>query len=319
MVSNTYFRGNKMKASIENRLIWLDGKIVQLKDATINVLSPTAQFGANVFEGLRCYWNEEKQQLYAFRLPEHYKRLKNSMKMFRMEDKYSIDELKQGLIDIIKAHEYKEDIALRQTVFIDGFGSWSSKGPINMFIAPIPKGRALNPSKLGMKCCISSWERISDKNMSPKVKVGANYINSRMAQMEALENGYDSAIFMNNQGKIAEGPGSCLFIVRDGVLITPPVTASVLESITRNTIIELARNVLNIEAVERDIDRTELYISDEIFLCGSAIEVVSVLSVDGISVGNETPGSITEKIKEIYLKVVSGEVEKYFDWLTPIY
>ncbi len=308
-----------MSSNAENRLIWLNGRIVNLQEATINVLSPTSQFGANVFEGIRCYWNEDKQQLYAFRLPEHYKRLKNSMKMFRMEDKYSIDELKQGLIDVIKANGYKEDIAVRQTVFIDGFGSWMSKGPVNMFIAPIPKGRTLNPTKPGLKCCVSSWERISDKNISPKVKVGANYINSRMAQMEALENGYDSAIFMNTQGKIAEGPGSCFLIVRDGTLITPPVTASILESITRDTIIELAKKELKIKVIERDIDRTELYICDEAFLCGSAMEIVPVLNIDGIAVGNGEPGDITETIKEMYLKVVHGEVKEYFYWLTPIY
>jgi branched-chain amino acid aminotransferase len=308
-----------MKTIIEERLVWLNGKIVPLQEATINVLSPTSQFGANVFEGIRCYWNEERQQLYAFRLPEHYKRLKNSMKMFRMEDKYSVDELKQGLIDVVQANGYKEDIAVRQTVFIDGFGSWMSKGPINMFIAPIPKGRTLNPSKPGMKCCVSSWERISDKNISPKVKVGANYINSRMAQMEALENGYDSAILMNNQGKISEGPGSCFFIVRDGVLITPPVTASILESITRDTIIELARGELHIEVIERDIDRTELYICDEAFLCGSAMEVVSVLNIDGISVGEGNPGELTQSIQGIYLNVVRGGIDNYYRWLTAIY
>jgi branched-chain amino acid aminotransferase len=305
--------------SNDNRFIWLGGKIVNIEEAKINVLSPTSQFGANVFEGIRCYWNDEKQKLFAFRLPEHYKRLKNSMKMFRMEDKYTVDEMKQGLIDVIIANGYKEDIAVRQTVFLDGFGSWSSKGPINMFIAPIPKGRTLNPAKPGLKCCVSSWERISDKSMSPKVKVGANYINSRMAQLEALENGYDSAIFLNDQGKVAEGPGSCLFIVRDGVLITPPVTASILESITRETIIELARDVLDIVVIERDIDRTELYIADEIFLCGSAMEVVPVLNVDGIFVSEGTPGSYTEKIKNEYLRVVSGENHNYLDWLTAIY
>ncbi|NSW90260.1 MAG: branched-chain amino acid transaminase [Firmicutes bacterium] len=308
-----------MKTSIENRFIWLDGKIVPLQEATINVLSPTAQFGANVFEGIRCYWNEKKQQLYAFRLYDHYKRLKNSIKMFRMEDRYTIEEMKQGLIDVIRANEYKEDIAVRQTVFIDGFGSWSSKGPVSMFIAPIPKGRTLEPNKLGLKCCISSWERISDKNLSPKVKVGANYINSRMAQMEAIENGYDSAIFLNSHGKVAEGPGSCLFIIRDGVLITTTITASILESITRNTIIVLAEEKLKIKVIEREIDRTELYICDEAFLCGSAMEVVPILSVDGIAINDGKPGKITQEIYKIYLDVVRGNIEDYKDWLTPIY
>lgn len=308
-----------MNRKTENRLIWLDGNIVNLQNATINVLAPTSQFGINVFEGIRCYWNNEKQQLYAFRLNDHYKRLKNSIKMFRMDDKYSIEELFQSLIDVIRANEYKEDIAVRQTIFIDGFGSWMSKGPVSMFVAPIPKSRMSNTSKQGLKCCISSWERISDRSISPKVKVGANYVNSRMAQMEALENGYDSAIFMNNQGKISEGPGSCFFIIRDNVLITPPVTASILESITRDTIIKLARDILKIGVLERDIDRTELYICDEAFLCGSAIEVVSVLNIDGIPVGDGNAGELTKLIADIYMNVVTGEQEGFEKWLTPIY
>lgn len=302
------------------RKIWLDGKIVNLSDATINVLSPTSQFGANVFEGIRCYWNEKENQLYAFRLPEHYKRLKNSMKMFRMDDKYTTEELTNALIDVVRANNYKEDTAVRQTVFIDGFGSWFSTGPINMFVAPIKKQRTIDfRVKKGYHALVSSWERISEKNMSPKVKVGANYINSRMAQLEALNNGYDMAIFMNNQGKVSEGPGSCLFIVRDNKLITPPITASILESITRETIIEIARDVLKIDVIERDIDRTELYISDEIFLCGSAIEVTPIISVDQIKVGNGEIGEISEKIYKLYLSIVRGEVDEYKKWLTSVY
>jgi branched-chain amino acid aminotransferase len=304
--------------NIENRLIWLNGKIVPLSEATINVLSPTSQFGVNVFEGIRGYWNEESNQLYAFRLYDHYRRLKNSVKMIRFEDRYTVDEMKNGFFAVIKANDYKQDIAIRQTIFLDGFGSWMTTGPVNMFIAPIPKGREYS-SKSGIKCCVSSWERISDRNISPRIKVGANYINSRMAQLEALENGYDSAILMNNQGKIAEGPGSCLFIVRDGTLITPPLSASVLESITRSTIMELAGKEIEIKVLERDIDRTELYISEEVFLCGSAMEVVSVLAVDGIEINGGFPGKITGKIKDLYIEVARGKVKEYGEWLTPVY
>ena len=308
-----------MNKSVENRYVWLNGEILHLPDAKINVLSPTSQYGANVFEGIRCYWNDESKQLYAFRLDDHYKRLKNSIKMFRMEEKYSVDELKCGLIDVVKANEYKEDIAVRQTVFIDGFGTWSSRGPVSMFITPVPKGRTLINDKSGIRCCVSSWERISDRNFSPKIKVGANYINSRMAQMEAQENGYDSAIFMNNQGKIAEGPGSCLFIIRDNILVTPPCTASVLDSITRATIIELAKNVLHVETVERDIDRTELYICDEAFLCGSAVEIAPIINIDGYEVGVGEVGVITKKIHNIYIAAVSDQLREYAHWLTAIY
>ena len=192
--------------SIEKRLIWLNDRILPLKEATINVLAPTSQFGLNVFEGIRCYWNSNKNQLFAFRLKDHYKRLLNSMKMFRMEEKYTLEYLQKALIDVVKANGYKEDIAVRQTIFIDGFGNWCSTGPVNMFVSPIPKGRILNQDKKGLNCCVSSWERISDLNMSPRIKVGANYINSRMAQSEAFMNGYYSAILMNYQGKITEGP-----------------------------------------------------------------------------------------------------------------
>ena len=307
-----------MKTTVEDRLIWLGGEIIPVSQATINVLAPTSQFGANVFEGIRCYWNESKSQLFAFRLDEHYKRLKNSVKMMRLEDKYSIEEMEQGLIDVVKANGYKQDIAVRQTIFLDGFGSWSSKGPVNMFIAPIPKGRTYE-SKPGIRGCVSSWERISEKNMSPRIKTGANYVNSRMAQLEALENGYDTAIFLNDHGKVSEGPGSCIFIIRDNTLITPPYSASVLESITRSSIIEMAEKELSIRTVVRDIDRTELYIADEIFLCGSAMEIVPILNVDGISINDGIPGKVTQELQKIYLQVVRGEIERYLRWLTPIY
>ena len=296
-----------------NRLIWLNGEIMKVEDAKINVLSPTAQFGANVFEGIRCYWNDEKQALYAFRLDDHYKRLLNSMKMFRMEMKFTIDDFKNALIDVVKANGYKEDIAVRQTVFIDGFGSWFAEGPIGMFVAPIPKGRTLSVGKSEYTACISSWERISDRNLSPRVKVGANYINSRMAQLEAKQNGYDTAIFMNNQGKVSEGPGSCLFIVRDGKLHTPLLTDSVLESITRDTVIKIAKEVFNLEVFERSIDRTELYIADEIFLCGSAMEIVQITNIDGFK-KSYNQYSISSILQQEYLNVVRNKSNKYSEW-----
>lgn len=309
-----------MNTTLEERYIWLNGDIMHLSDAKINVLSPSAQFGANVFEGIRCYWSDEKQQLYAFRLEDHYKRLKRSMKLFRMEDNYTGEDLKNAFLEVIHANDYKENIAVRQTVFIDGFGSWSSNGPVGMFVAPIPKGKLSSEyNQKGLNCCVSSWERISDRNLSPKIKAGANYINSRMAQLEAKENGYDSAILMNCLGKIAEGPGSCLFIVRDGKLITPPVTASILESITRDTVMILAKEILGIPVLERDIDRTELYICDEAFLCGSAMEITPVFKVDGYLINQGNVEEITQDLQKNYLDIVVGKNNRYAHWLTKIY
>ena len=308
-----------MKTDVANRFIWLGGEILNVNDAKINVLSPTSQFGLNVFEGIRCYWNEKNQQLYAFRLDDHFKRLKRSMKLLCLEDKYSFKQLEDAFVSVIKANEYKEDIAVRQTVFVDGFGSWGSTSPVNMFVAPIPKAKT-NPeyNKKGLNCCISSWERINDNSLSPRIKCGANYINSRMGQLEALRNGYDTTIFLNKEGKVSEGPGSCLFMVKDGELVTPLLTDSVLESITRDTIIKIARD-MGVKVVERSVDRTELYTCDEAFLCGSAMEITPVFSVDKYSINGGVKGELTQKIHQVYLKVVTGELEQYKDWITEIY
>lgn len=304
------------KYDVKNRMIWLGGEIMHIDDAKINVLSPTSQFGLNVFEGIPCYWNDEKQQLFAFRLEDHYKRLKRSQRLIQMEDKYTIEELQQAFIDVIKANDYRENLSVRQTLFIDGFGSWGSEEVVNMFVAPIPRAKTSSEyNKKGLNCCISSWRRINDTTLSPRIKCGANYMNSRMAQREALRNGYDTTIFLNDVGKVSEGPGSCLFIVRDRKLITPMITDSVLESITRDTIIQLARE-MGIEVVERTVDRTELYMCDEAFLCGSAMELTPIISIDRYNIPEF---KISNAIHRKYLDVVTGVEEDTRNWLTAIY
>ena len=303
----------------EERLVWLNGEIVNVSDAKKNVLAPTSQFGLNVFEGIRCYWNEEKNQMFAFRLEDHFKRLKRSQKLIEIDDKYTMEELKSAFIEVVAANGWHEDICVRQTIFVDGFGSWASSGEVGMFISPIPKNKtSAEYNKKGLNCCISSWQRINDNSLSPKIKCGANYINSRMAQREALRNGYDTTIFLNNQGKVAEGPGSCLFMVRDGKLITPLISDGILESITRDTIIAIAKD-MGVEVLERTVDRTELYIADEVFLCGSSMEITPVFSVDRYPVGTGLQGELTKKLHEKYLEIVTGNNDAYMKWVTPIY
>lgn len=309
-----------MKTDVSNRFIWFKGNIVSVNDALINVLAPTSQFGLNVFEGIPCYWNDKEKQLYAFRLEDHYNRLLRSAKLLQLDHPYSKADFQKALMDVVKANEYDENISVRQTLFVDGFGSWGSEGPVNMFVAPIPRGRtSAEYNKKGLNCCVTSWRRISDDNLSPRIKCGANYINSRLGQREALRNGYDTCIFLNQFGKVAEGPGSCLFIVKDGVLITPQLTDSVLESITRDTIIQLAKSELGLKVVERTIDRTELYLADEAFLCGSAMEITPIYSIDRYSINNGEQGSITRALHIKYLECARGLLKNYTHWLTPIY
>lgn len=308
------------KTDVANRLIWCKGEIVNVNNAMVNVLSPTSQFGLNVFEGIPCYWNNEEKQLYAFRLSEHYDRLLRSAKLIQLDCKYTKEDFKKALVDTVKANEYDENLSVRQTLFVDGFGSWGSEGPVEMFVAPIPRGRtSAEYNKKGLNCCITSWRRISDENLSPRVKCGANYINSRVGQREALRNGYDTCIFLNEVGKVAEGPGSCFFMVKGDTLITPRLTDSVLESITRDTIIQLAKKELGLKFEERTIDRTEVYLADEAFLCGSAMEITPIYSVDHYQIGDGQEGKVTHDLHVKYLEAVQGKLADRKDWLTPIY
>lgn len=308
-----------MKYKVENRRIWLKGEIVDVNKAMINVLSPTSQFGLNVFEGIPCYWNEEEKQLYAFRLDDHYNRLLKSAKLLQLDCKYDKNDFKRAFIDVIRENEYDENLSVRQTLFVEGFGSWGSDGPVEMFISPIPRGKTSSEyNKKGLNCCITSWRRISDDNLSPRIKCGANYINSRVGQREALRNGYDTCIFLNKDGKISEGPGSCLFIIENKTIVTPQLTDGVLESITRDTVIKIAKD-LGFDVVERTVDRTELYSCDEAFLCGSAMEITPILTVDKYQIGNGNNGITTELIHKEYLDIVKGINKKYSEWLTPIY
>ena len=285
-----------MKYDIENRRIWFKGEILNVNDAKINILAPTSQFG-----------------------DDHYERLLKSARLLQLDCKYTKEDFTKALIDVVKVNEYDENLSVRQTLFVDGFGSWGSEGPVEMFVAPIPRGRtSAEYNKKGLNCCVTSWRRISDENLSPRIKCGANYINSRVAQREALRNGYDTCIFLNEVGKVAEGPGSCFFIVKNKEIITPKLTDSVLESITRDTILKIALNE-GYKVTERTIDRTELYTCDEAFLCGSAMEITPVLSIDRYEINNSEIGTITKDIHLKYLNAVRGLGSEYIEWVTPIY
>ncbi|MBO4830820.1 MAG: branched-chain amino acid transaminase [Fibrobacter sp.] len=305
-----------MKYDVSERLIWFKGELVHVNDAKINILAPTSQFGLNVFEGIPCYWNEDEHQLYAFRLDDHYERLLRSARLIQIDCPFSKSDLKKAFVDVVKANEYEENLSVRQTLFVDGFGSWGSDGPTNMFVAPIPRGKtSAEYNKKGLNVCVTSWRRISENALSPRIKCGANYINSRYGQREALRNGYDTCLFLNEHGKVSEGPGSCFFMVRNGKLITPAFTDAVLESITRDSIIKLAKS-LGYDVEERTIDRTELYTADEAFLCGSAMELTPVLSIDRYELGY---GEITKILHQSYVNAAKGLNPQFNNWVTAIY
>lgn len=300
---------------MDDNLIWIRGEIIRQNDATVSVLSPMAQFGLNVFEGIRCYWNDQEQVLYAFRLNDHLKRLMLSCRLLRLPPPYNPLQIDEFIKSVIKANNFRSDISLRVTIFADGQGTWSACNSVSMFIAPMAKSRTNLANIYPYRACITSWERINDNSLPTRAKVGANYINGRYAHLQARQDGYDLPIFLGMDGKVSEGAGACIFIVRNGHLVTPTLTSSVLESITRDTVIKLAIE-LGMVVMERTIDRTELYLADEIFLCGSAAEISPIVSIDGFEMNSGLPGPITLSLLAKYLAVTSGESSEHEQWRT---
>jgi len=298
--------------------VWMDGKMIPFDDAKIHIFSPTARYGTNAFEGLRAYWNAEKRDLYSFRIREHCQRLFETMKIMRLNIEYSLSDCEGLLVEVLRKNNFQEDLHIRHTVYVGGFGGYDSRKPTGMAIVPRPLERLYDLEK-GVRCSISSWVRISDNCVPPRAKVGSNYQNSRLATMQAKEDGYDQAIILDSQGKVSECGGSCFFMIRNGIVVTPPITASILEGVTRDTLIELCRSELNLPLQERSIDRTEVYVAEEALLCGSGAEVVPIISVDKIPLGSGKAGPITQKIIKVYFEIVRGNNPKYFKWLTPTY
>lgn len=301
-----------------DNFIWIRGEIIRQSEANVSVLSPMAQFGLNVFEGIRCYWNNETGELYAFRLKEHLDRLMLSCRLLRLTSPHTPKEIEGFMKAAVLANDFQTDIAVRMTIFGDGQGTWSTCEPVSMFIAPMAKSRTRLEKIPSLKACISSWERINDNALPPRAKVGANYINGRYAHLQARHDGYDLPIFLGQDGKVSEGAGACLFMVRNGQMVTPPTTSSVLESITRDTLIVLAREA-GMTVVERPVDRTELYLADEVFLCGSAAEVSPIGSIDGYLLGQGQPGPYTVSLLKSYLAVASGENLAHKEWRTVVH
>lgn len=303
------------------RYAWLDRKVVPWSEAKIHVHTEAIMHAATLFEGLRAYWNTEQEQLYLFRMPEHMRRLEQSMKMMRVTLPYSVEIISRAMVELLTLNEVREDVHLRATVYLGegrAFGYLPEEVLCGAFItvAPRPTPRAVRE---GMSACVSTWRRLSDTMMPPRIKTSGNYLNSRMAVVEARVNGYDNAILLDERGKLAEGPGACVFIIRDDTPITPPVTSSILESITRATLMEILHREMKLITVEREVDRTELYVAEEAFYCGSLWEVTPITSIDRQPVGNGRIGSITKRVQELYIDLVRGKNSSYGHWLTPVY
>lgn len=302
--------------SKSEQFIVQNNQFIPYDDAKTHIMSPAMKYGLTVFEGLRAYPSADGAKLYVFRLQEHIERLFQSMKLLRFDATFNIDEIIDNLLLLLRRNGIKSNAHIRVIAYLDGHGEMQVSGPVSyaIIVNEMPRSERVTE---GARCQISSWSRISDNSIPPRIKCAANYVNSRLARFQAIHDGYDEAILLNSTGKVSEAPAACLFHVKDGVLITPDVVSGILESITRDTILTLAKDS-NIQCVERSVDKTELYAADEVFLVGSAAEVMPVINIDGVTVGTGHSGTITRQLQNDYFSTVTGTSKDTRGWLTVI-
>jgi len=299
-------------------LIWMNGELIPERDAKVHILSCAVKYGATVFEGICGYKNPKTGEVNIFRLKEHLDRLQDSMRIMRFEQDYSNEKLTDIVLEVQRKNNLRADNHIRLSAYLLSEAYMDGTKPIGLgCLAVNRKEKSLEDKAL--KAQVTSWRRIDDTNMPPRLKCAANYHNSRLAQIQAVADGYDEIIFLTQQGKVAEGAGACIFVIRNGQVLTPTVTGGILESVTRDTMIQLFEKQLGMPVIQRDIDRTELYVAEELFLCGSGYEVTPITNVDGLTVGDGKVGPVAKKMWETYEAVVRGQLIVDPAWLTPVW
>ncbi|MCU0641526.1 MAG: branched-chain amino acid transaminase [Candidatus Margulisbacteria bacterium] len=297
------------------------GKIVPFGEAKIGIMTHAFNYGTGVFEGIRGYWNAEKNNMFIVKLRAHYERLESSTKLaLHSSVKYSLSELEKITLELCRQNDYREDIYLRPIYYKSqekiGLGLTGIEEDFCMFVAPF--GAYLDISK-GIRVCVSKWWRISEKSAPQGAKINGAYFNSSLAKAEALEKGYDEAILLSHAKTVAEGSGENLFLVKDGQLITPPLSETILPGITRVCVMTLAAKELGVKTEERPIKQDELYTADELFFCGTGAQISPIVEVDGKRVGNGRPGALTMQLQSLYFAAARGDNPRYADWVTPVY
>jgi branched-chain amino acid aminotransferase len=300
--------------------VFLDGELLRYREAYLPPMTHALHYGTACFEGIRAYWNAAQEQLYVLQVDAHYARLRRSAAVLRLDVPHSNQELIDLTLEILRRNQARTDTYIRPLVFISeeeiGVRLHGLKRSFLIYTAPM--GEYID-TQGGIRCMTSSWRRVADSAIPARAKITGAYVNSALAKSEALESGCDEAIMLTHDGHVSEGSAENLFMVRDGVFVTPSVTEDILEGITRALLIGLIRDELGLEVVERSIDRTELYVCDELFLCGTGAQVSPVVEVDRRTIGSGSVGTLTRRLQELYFRAVRGEEPRYRDWLTPVY
>ncbi len=296
------------------------GAIVPYSEAKVGVLTHGFNYGTAVFAGVRAYWNEEHEQLYLFRVADHFQRLLHSAKVMCMDFDYSPESLTKLTLNLLRKESYRCDIYIRPLAYkadeIIGVRLHDLVDEISITAIPFDSYVA---NDTNAHVTFSSWRRLDDNMIPARGKVSGAYANSALIKTDAVRGGFDEALVLTQNGHVSEGSAMNVFMVRNGVLITPAITENILEGITRSTVIDLARQELGVETIERPIDRTEIYMSDELFMTGTAAQIVAITQVDYRQIGTGKMGSIVTRLKELFQQVVRGNLPKYRSWTTPVY
>lgn len=299
------------------KFVWFDGRFLRDGEANVSVMTHAIHYGTSVFEGLRGYWNS--RNLNIFRLDDHVRRFRNSGRVYSISLRYTNRQIADAITGLCRKNNTRESCYIRPFYFVGRYGinlHVTEKSPTHAAVVMFPFGDLFN--KNGIRAGISSWRRIHDTSTPPLAKMGGNYLNSILATQESKRNGYDEAILLDQLGNISEAPGENIFMVRDEKIITPPNSSSALEGITKESVMQIATD-MGYKVVEREIPRTEIYFSDEVFLTGTAAEITPVISIDGKDVGDGKVGRITGKIRRTYSDITMGRNKKYSGWITPVY
>ncbi|MGH9465958.1 MAG: branched-chain amino acid transaminase [Terriglobales bacterium] len=302
-----------------NTIVWFRGQFVRLADAHVNILTHGLNYGTGVFEGIRGYHDERDGNLYLMRAADHYRRWKQNCGILRLSVEQNVDELCELTAELCRRNQFHTNVYVRPFAYkaSAAIGVHSDANDAYAIVV-VPFG-AYFARQGGLSAAVSSWKRVDDNAIPGRGKIAGAYANSVLAGDEAAANGFDEAIFLNQAGHVCEAAAANVFLVRHGQLITPSVSEDILEGITRESVIELARQELHLAVVERPVDRTELYIAEEMFLCGTGAEIKPVISVDHRPVGAGEPGPLTRKLSDIYREATRGHVPAYRHWLTPAY
>ncbi len=304
------------------RHAWFRGAVVPLEEAKIGVNTQALQYGSAVFAGMRAYWNEEQEQLYLFRPFDHFERLLQSAALLRIDLDYTPAQLLDSLIALLRAEQLDCNCYIRPLVYSSeetlGVHLLDARSELAITLMPLRDGGFVSKEG-GAHVCISAWRRVDDNAIPARGKISGSYANSLMIRTDAMIAGYDDAIVLNNDGHIAECSVANFFLVRKGVAITPPVTADVLEGIVRRSLIQLLREELGVEVQERPVDRTEAYLADEMFMCGTGAQITPITRIEHRPVADGEIGPLTARLRDCFMDVVYGRDERYLDWLAPVY